>query len=362
MSSASLPNSKKLYDELEGGIGAAFFILTFLVLLLVFCITKYMCSEESFHSLLSVFYSSFSKRQGIEYTPAAANQPAAATPQAATQQAATPQAGTQQAATPQAATPQAAPQQAANQQAATQQAASSPVLLIWTRNIPTGNYGCQTYAYYCLMAIMACLWFVSFAVDNSIFLKITTCSDIDPDDMSHVCFAVNESYRMVDCTAQQMTPVICYFSNLNIAGIGIAYSIANLCLAVVDVYYIALMKLIVKCTCCAVATAGIRIFAFGIAVIGFGAWWGVFRTYGQDIRYDYFGYGLLPMRISQSVLALVTAGIMTLLPPWNIDTMQSYCDLAVEEKACSTSYSPKSSRESLEGAVRVNMGDEQVHI
>ena len=109
MSSASLPNSKKLYDELEGGIGAAFFILTFLVLLLVFCITKYKCSKESFHSLLSVFYPSFSERQG--YTPTAANQkPADATQQAATQQAATQQAATKQA----------APQQAANQQAATQ--------------------------------------------------------------------------------------------------------------------------------------------------------------------------------------------------------------------------------------------------
>ena len=218
------------------------------------------------------------------------------------------------------------------------------------------------------MAIMACLWFISFAVDNSIFLKITTCSDIDPDDMSHVCFAVNESYRMVDCTEQQMTPVICYFSNLNIAGIGIDYSIANLCLAMVDVYYIVLMKLIVKVKCGAVATAVIRIFVLSIAVIGFPVWWGIFRKYGQDIRYDYFGYGLVPMRISQSVLALVTAGIMTLLPPWklDIDTIESYHDLAVshkvKEKVCSACCNQKSNRESQEGAVRVNMGDEQVHI
>ena len=149
---------------------------------------------------------------------------------------------------------------AANLQAAAQQAAPPPVLLIWMRNVPTGRNGCRTYAYYCFMAIVACLWFISFAVDNSIFQKITTCNDIYPHDMSHVCFADNESYTIVDCTEQllQMTPVICYIFNLNFAGIGIAYSIAKLCLAVVDVYYVVLMKLIVKCG--TVTTAVIHIF------------------------------------------------------------------------------------------------------
>ena len=76
MSSANLPNSKLLYNIIEVGLGGGLFIVTFLVLMLIFDITKCYCSKESFHSLLSVFYSSFSERQ--EYTPAAAN------PQAAT--------------------------------------------------------------------------------------------------------------------------------------------------------------------------------------------------------------------------------------------------------------------------------------
>ena len=277
MSSANLPNIKQQYDKIEGGLGGGLFILILLVLSLTFSITKYYCSKVSFHSLLSVFYSSFSERQ--------------------------------------------------KQSADT----DPPVLLIWTRNVPNGCNGHLTYTYYCLMAIVACFWFISFAVDYSIFQKITMCSDIDPHDMSHVCFAVNESYRMIDCSDQQMTPVICYIFNLNFAGIGIAYSIANLCLAVVDVYYIILMKLIMKCG--AIATAVIRIFAFSVTVISFVAWWGTFRTIGQDIPHDYFGYGLVPMRISQSVLAFVTAGIMILLPPWKLDinTVQSYRDLAVHD-------------------------------
>ena len=94
MSSASLPNSKQLYDEIEGELGVGLFIVILLVLPIIFCITKRRCSKESFHSLLSVFYSSFSERQ--RYIPAAA------TPQAANQQAVN-----QQDANPQAAAPQA---------------------------------------------------------------------------------------------------------------------------------------------------------------------------------------------------------------------------------------------------------------
>ena len=334
MSNEHLPNSKQQYNVIEGGLGGGLFILILLVLSLIFGITKCCCSKESFHTLLSVFYSSFSERQKYTLAPA----------------------------TPQAATPQAATQQAATQQAANQQAAT---LLIWTRNVPTGCNGCLTYTYYCLMAIVACLLFISVAVDYSIFQKITMCSDIDPHDMSHVCFAVNKSYRMVNCSDQQMIPVICYIFNLNFAGIGIAYSIANLCLAVVDVYYIVLMKLTVKCHAC---IFGLRILASFGAVIGFPVWWGIFRTIGQDIQYDYFGYGLVPMRISQSVLAFMIASIVILLPPWKLDinTVQSYRDLAephqIKEKTCSPCCNRKSNRASQEGAVRVDMRDEQVQI
>jgi hypothetical protein len=192
------------------------------------------------------------------------------------------------------------------------------------------------------------MWFITFAVDNSIYLKQTTCSDINMNDKSHVCFAVNESYALVDCTVEQMRPVICYMFSLNLAGIGIAYSIANLCLAFVDVYYIILMKLIVKCGTPFIAS--IRFFALIVTLVGFGVWWGLFRTKGQYIRYDYFGYGLVPMRISQSILALLTTVIVTIVPPWSLDikALQTYHDLAVPkpvtEKACSACCNPKSKR------------------
>ena len=288
MSSASLPSSKAQYDVIKGGLGGGIAFIVLLILLPIFCITKFRFSKESFHTLLSVFYSSFEERQ---------EHPQAAPPETATSQGA----------------------QAAN-----------PVLLIWMRNVPaTDCNGCLTYTYYCLMAFMACMWFISFAVDNSIFLKATMCSDINPNDMSHVCFAVNESFKMVDCTAQQMEPVICYIFSLNFAGIGIAYSIATLCLAVADVYYVILMKMTLKCCWFIIV---LRIIAFIGAVGGFILWWTIFQTTAKTkyYQYDYFGYGLVPMRISQSVLAFLTALIVIIAPPckWNVNSMQSYLDLA----------------------------------
>ena len=280
MSSATLPNSKEEYDVIEGGLGAALFVTTLIILISLTAI--YICCSnrnerwESFHSILGVFYFSFTERQAIDHV---------------------------------------------------QPAAPQPVLLIWKRSLPIGANRYLTYIYYYLMAIMSCMWFISFAVDDTIFQKTTTCNDLNPNDMSHVCFAVNESYTIVDCTVQQMEPVICYIFNLNFAGIGIAYSVTKLCLALVDVYYFLLMKVTVKC---APVIIGLRSIAIAGAFIGFSIWWGVFSTVGKYTRQDYFGYGLVPMRVMQSVFAFLTTLIATGFPPWRlgVGTKQSFRDVA----------------------------------
>ena len=281
MSSASLPSSKAQYNVIETAVGVGLALVILVILIITFCIKRFCYSKESLHTLLSVFYFSFTVRQ--RYTNL----------------------------------------QAANPQAANQP--PPPVLLIWTRNVPTGLNGCLAYTYYCSMTVMACWWFISYAVDNSIFLKTTMCSDINPNDMSHICFAVNESYKMVDCTAQQMEPVICYIFNLNIAGLGIAYSIATLCLSLTNVHYIILMKMTLKWPKITIAS---RVFVFVfLAVGGFIAWWVIFQTISKYNRYDYFGYGVVPMRVFQSCLALLTASIATMLAPWKWNAVQSYYDL-----------------------------------
>lgn len=254
MSSASLPSSKAQYNIIESAVGGGLALAILVILIITFCIKRFCYSKESLHTLLSVFYFSFTVRQ--RYTNL----------------------------------------QAANPQAANQP--PPPVLLIWTRNVPTGLNGCLAYTYYCSMTVMACWWFISYAVDNSIFLKTTMCSDINPNDTSHICFAVNESYKMVDCTAQQMEPVICYIFNLNFAGIGIAYSITKLCLALVDIYYFILMKMTLKCRW---PIGALQVSAIFVAVICFIAWWAAFPTAGPTIRQNYFGYGHVPMRVITTI-------------------------------------------------------------
>ena len=309
MSSASLPSSKAQYNIIESAVGGGLALAILVIRIITFCIKRFCYSKESLHTLLSVFYFSFTVRQ--RYTNLQASNPQAGNVQL--------QAANPPATPPPAANPPAAPPQPANQP-------PSPILLIWTRNVPTGLNGCLAYTYYCSMTVMACWWFISYAVDNSVFLKMTMCSDINPNDMSHICFAVNESYKMVDCTAQQMEPVICYIFNLNIAGLGIAYSIATLCLSLTNVHYIILMKMTLKCPKCTIA---FRVFVFVVlAVGGFIVWWVSFQTISKYNRYDYSGYGVVPMRVFQSCLALLTASIATMLAPCKWNGGQSYYDIA----------------------------------
>ena len=236
MSSIFLPNSKPEYDAIEGGVGAFLFFITPFVLLQIIGVYIYHSDNrvESLHTILSVFYSSFTDQQPSPPLP-------------------------QQAPPPPPPPPHPLP----------------PVLLIWKREAPAETNRWLTYIYYGFMAIMSCMWFISFAVDNTIFHKTTTCNDLNPNDMRHVCFAVNESYRIVDCTEQQMIPVVCYIFNPNLAGIGIAYSITKLCLALVDVYYLILMKLTVKCQKFIFV---LRLIAAIGAPVVFIAWWGGFST------------------------------------------------------------------------------------
>ena len=45
--------------------------------------------------------------------------------------------------------------------------------------------------------------------DNTFYYKTSSCDDVNPRDMSHVCFLVNESYRVANCSEDEQ-PVICY--------------------------------------------------------------------------------------------------------------------------------------------------------
>ena len=65
MSSVLLPNSKVEYDAVEGGVGAGLLLITLVVsgivaICIFSCLTNY---QESFHTILSVFYFSFNERQ-----------------------------------------------------------------------------------------------------------------------------------------------------------------------------------------------------------------------------------------------------------------------------------------------------------
>lgn len=73
----------------------------------------------------------------------------------------------------------------------------------------------HNYAYFLLMAIITCFWFISILVDNIFYYKSTSYDDVNPHDMSHVCFIVNESYRVANCSQNDQL-VICYLARLAI--------------------------------------------------------------------------------------------------------------------------------------------------
>lgn len=55
-----------------------------------------------------------------------------------------------------------------------------------------------------------------------------------------------------------------------------------------------------------------------LAVAGFVvAWWGGFGAEGYAILQDYFGFGRVPMRVTQSVLLFLTVLMIMLCPPWS---------------------------------------------
>ena len=172
----------------------------------------------------------------------------------------------------------------------------------------------QTYTYFFLMAIITCFWFICILVDNTFYYKTTSCDDVNPKDFSHVCFVVNESYRVANCSEDDQ-PVICYLFNPSFLGLGLAFSIAKFLTVCVDAYYV----FITKTTRCLPYHTGIfRLLIAIVATAGFIAWWiGFGIAEGYTIRQDYFGYGRVPMRVSQSVLLLLTALTMTLCLPWN---------------------------------------------
>lgn len=191
------------------------------------------------------------------------------------------------------------------------------IRLVQDRKLSIGRTRNQIYAYFLLMAILICFWFICLMVDNTFYFKTTSCDDVNPKDMSHVCFVVNESYRVANCSEDIDQPVICYLFNPSFLGLGLAFSVAKFLAVCTDAYYVFITK---TTRCLPYHTGILRLLIAILSTAGFIAWWigfGIARAEGYTIRQDYFGFGRVPMRVSQSILLLLTALVMTLCLPWD---------------------------------------------
>ena len=189
------------------------------------------------------------------------------------------------------------------------------ICLVQNRKLTPGRARSQTYAYFLFMAILTCFWFICLMVDNTFYYKTTSCDVLNPNDMSHVCFVVSESYRVANCSEDINQPVICYLFNPSFLGLGLAFSIAKFLTVCTDAYYVFITK---TTRCLPYHTGIIRLLITILTTAGFTAWWiGFGVAEGYTVRQDYFGFGQVPMRVSQSVLLLLTVLVMTLFPPWN---------------------------------------------
>lgn len=189
------------------------------------------------------------------------------------------------------------------------------IRLVQDRKLSPGRARSQIYAYFFLMAILICFWFICLMVDNTFYYKTTICDDVNPNDMSHVCFIVNESYRVANCSEDTDQPVICYLFNPSFLGLGLAFSIAKFLTVCTDAYYVFITK---TTRCLPYYTGILRLLIAILSTAGFIAWWiGFGVAEGYTIYQDYFGFGRVPMRVSQSVLLLLTVLVMTLCLPWD---------------------------------------------
>ena len=189
------------------------------------------------------------------------------------------------------------------------------IRLVQNRKLTPGRARSQTYAYFLLMAILTCFWFICLMVDNTFYHKTTTCDDVNPNDMTHVCFVVNESYRVANCSEDIDQSVICYLFSPSFLGLGLAFSIAKFLTVCTDAYYVFITK---TTRCLPYHTGILRLLIAILTTAGFIAWWiGFGVAEGYTVRQDYFGFGQVPMRVSQSVLLLLTVLVMMLCPPWN---------------------------------------------
>ena len=189
------------------------------------------------------------------------------------------------------------------------------IRLVQNRRLSIGRTRSQIYAYFLLMAILICFWFICLIVDNTFYHKTTICDDMNPKDMSHVCFVVNESYRVANCSEDFDLPVICYIFNPSFLGLGLAFSVAKFLAVCTDAYYVFITK---TTRCLPYHTGILRLVIAILSTAGFIGWWIGFGVgEGYTVRQDYFGFGRVPKRVCQSVLLLLTILVMTLCLPWN---------------------------------------------
>ena len=188
-----------------------------------------------------------------------------------------------------------------------------PILVISERKLPPGRTEWFTYFYFTYMFLMCVMWFIAILMELSIYRKTGTCNDINVEVQSFSCFDVDNNYEKIDCdntTDIETRRVICYLYSPTIAGIGVAFSVAQLISVLGDIAYKLTLNGINQCVWCINI---LRIVCLLLVVFGFIVFVGVVEDHRIS---NYFTYGGIPMRWTQLLLLTATLFGIFAFPPW----------------------------------------------
>lgn len=183
---------------------------------------------------------------------------------------------------------------------------------------------CYTYFYFVSMIILASLWFIAMAIENGIYRKTTTCNDINVQDNSFTCFDVTKIDRqkpndvkpaLINCDLTKNTniAVFCYLFQPNLAAFGIAFSISNLILFGVRVYFRIAIKM-AEYSCGRYLLIAFHIIGTILALVGLA----ILPSFhfAPTINFDfYFFRGNAVIRWTFYILTIFTA-ILMIQVPW----------------------------------------------